>query len=615
MSDKRYQKFISIITEQVQAAYFISILDKARELIKTNSPGSNVIRYLLYGLNNRIIKLQFNDESCEKLSGLNLGWGCIPFDKMPFATSLIGHNPKIYDLLEYIDSENREHELLARLIINNTEKKGILYTRIEDLSAFENIGYLMQAYNEKLYRKHKPSREIKEYKKHIYIHGYEQDTLHIINKLKNLSESGIQNYSGSIDSWLNSTSDHVDREDKKQILQKMFKHSRVALIYGAAGTGKTRLIEHISSFLHDRNKMYLANTNPAVTNLKNRIHTRNADFNTIYSYLKENNDDTVFDLLVIDECSTVSNSDMLKVLEKASFRLLVLVGDVFQIESILFGNWFGIAKSIIYDTSIFELTHPLRTTNNELLNLWEKVRNIKDDIKVHIVENKYSSKLDESIFEYSEEDEIILCLNYDGLYGINNINRFLQGNNKNKEVQWGVHTYKKGDPILFNESPRFKPLIHNNLKGSIISIESSKDQIQFDIEIDKSINGIDVIGFDDLELLGESNNGKSIIRFSVNRLPSTDDDEESSSAVVPFQVAYAVSVHKAQGLEYNSVKVVITDELDDMVTHNIFYTSITRAREKLKIYWTPTTEDKILHHLQLKHNSKDELLLKNKFSL
>ena len=64
-------------------------------------------------------------------------------------------------------------------------------------------------------------------------------------------------------------------------------------------------------------------------------------------------------------------------------------------------------------------------------------------------------RLDGSIFEHSKDDEIILCLNYDGLYGINNINRFLQGSNKNRTVQWGVHIYKIDDPILFNESNRF----------------------------------------------------------------------------------------------------------------------------------------------------------------
>ena len=62
-----------------------------------------------------------------------------------------------------------------------------------------------------------------------------------------------------------------------------------------------------------------------------------------------------------------------------------------------------------------------------------------------------------------------------------------------------------------------------------------------------------------------------------------DDDDEYCMA--PFQVAYAVSIHKAQGLEYDSVKIVITNEAEERITHNIFYTAITRAKKKLKVYW------------------------------
>ncbi|NTV41406.1 MAG: ATP-binding domain-containing protein, partial [Candidatus Moranbacteria bacterium] len=77
----------------------------------------------------------------------------------------------------------------------------------------------------------------------------------------------------------------------------------------------------------------------------------------------------------------------------------------------------------------------------------------------------------------------------------------------------------------------------------------------------------------------------------------------------------AVSIHKAQGLEYNSVKVVIANETEEMVTHNIFYTAITRAREKLKIYWSQETEKKILANFEKKFNNRDVSLLREKFNL
>ncbi len=33
----------------------------------------------------------------------------------------------------------------------------------------------------------------------------------------------------------------------------------------------------------------------------------------------------------------------------------------------------------------------------------------------------------------------------------------------------------------------------------------------------------------------------------------------------PFQVAYAISIHKAQGPEYNSVKVIVTNEIEELI--------------------------------------------------
>ena len=84
---------------------------------------------------------------------------------------------------------------------------------------------------------------------------------------------------------------------------------------------------------------------------------------------------------------------------------------------------------------------------------------------------------------------------------------------------------------------------------------------------------------------------------------------------VPFQVAYAVSIHKAQGLEYDSVKIVITDANEDDVTHSIFYTAVTRARKRLRIYWTPETQQGVLKRLHHSANSKDAALLASRRGL
>lgn len=610
IEEQGYYDFVKNKATEDSKVQFFDVLDICRKLLLENRNGSNIVRYLLYIMNNKIIKKQTHNESNFRLSDLLLKWGCIPFDQMPFTTSLLNHNPRIHNLFECIDYENREHEFLSRFIQNNTEMNGELFTPLKEIEHFDNLNGLIKQYNNLIYKPTQSNRLIETYKDNfVYMKGYKDDTLEIVEKLKELSNEGIENYSNFVESWIKETDHKIDCEDKKKFLIKMFESSKVAMIYGAAGTGKSTMINHISNLFKEHVKIYLAQTNPATDNLERKVDAPNCKFMTITKFLYKRNTNANYPILFIDESSTVNNSDMLAILNKASFTLIILVGDIFQIESIRFGNWFETTKEFLPKNTIFELTKPYRSKNDELLELWNKVRNIKDDISEHIQRNVYSSKLDESIFENHKDDEIILCLNYDGLYGINNINRFLQANNPNKPMEWGSLIYKIGDPILFNETKRFGDAIYNNLKGKIVDIKILDKQIEFDIEIDRVVNELDTQWYD-FELVS-SDSIKSVIRFNVNQFPTTDDDEDDSSdSIVPFQVAYAVSIHKAQGLEYSSVKIVITNEVEEQITHNIFYTAITRAKEELKIYWSPETENKILHELKQRNNKKDVGLLR-----
>lgn len=80
------------------------------------------------------------------------------------------------------------------------------------------------------------------------------------------------------------------------------------------------------------------------------------------------------------------------------------------------------------------------------------------------------------------------------------------------------------------------------------------------------------------------------MRFSVYDYGISDEDDGSLDTSVPSQVAYAVSIHKAQGLECNSVKIVVTDANEDDVTRSIFFTAVTRVRGSLTIFRTPETQ-------------------------
>lgn len=179
-----------------------------------------------------------------------------------------------------------------------------------------------------------------------------------------------------------------------------------------------------------------------------------------------------------------------------------------------------------------------------------------------------------------------------GMNGVNNINRYMQKINPSKPIEWGNWTYKVGDKVLFNESRRFGNVLYNNLKGRILSIDKKTDEIVFQVLVDKVIDKTDA-GFAGIKLVECAYDDKSIVEFNVKRRVERDSDADYSEEIVPFQIAYAVSIHKAQGLEYESVKVVITEDVDERISHNIFYTAITRTTDRLKIYMSKETQNKL----------------------
>lgn len=615
MDGRYYLRIKYNIHLRTRSQNIFELINECRSIVNFNKSGSNIIRYLLYTMNNKIIKQQYAVDKNEKLCMLCLENRSIPFDELPLISSLYRHNPKGNDLFECIDLNNREDELLYRYIKNNTEKKGILYTPIDQINNKEKLSELVDSINSKFIPQHYLRKLIVE-KDYVYIKGYENDTIQILRILQTYLINGVKEYKNSVNSWLENDiyATSVDCDEKKNILKNMFENSKIAMIYGAAGTGKTTLINHISNFWSQQKKLFLANTHPAVENLKMKVNNaQNNDFQTIAKFLNDTSLWKDYDLVVIDECSTVSNLDMKRLLSILNTKLLVLVGDIYQIDSITFGNWFKIAKSIMPKYAIHELTKAYRSRNGHLQEVWDKVRNCENDILEFLTKYEYTTRLNESILNRECDDEIILCLNYDGLYGINNINRFLQNSNPNPSFEWGIGIYKVGDPVLFNEFSKFSRILYNNLKGKILEIQKEQDKIWFTIEIDKVLNEFDAFGYD-FELLGMSENKKSIIRFKVNKFVDSDEDETISDSVVPFVVAYAVSIHKSQGLEFSSVKIIITKEIEELISHNIFYTAITRARDNLKIYWSPESERKIIGEMTKDFNEKDTGIIKYKMS-
>lgn len=610
-----------------QHSYIFDCLDQCRQLCESNRDGRNVLRFLLHRMNNRIIKDQAPHWKEKSYAGLNISAKCMPFDRNPYCFNPCRHISYLFDLFECIPATGYEPDLLKRFVEKNTNQNGVLFTPVEDLEIFgipERVEQLICQYNESLFSGFRPSSELGIYKNCVYLKGSEITTVKILLRLRDLASSFSENatcFSESLVAPLKDSqkSDPLDDDVKEKILISMFSKSKIHLIYGAAGTGKTTLVNHVCQLMSGKRKIFLAKTNPAVENLRRKVTSCDSsdEFVTIDRFNKNSwYESQSYDLIVVDECSTVKNNDIVPILNRDN-AAYVLVGDTYQIESIGFGNWFSICRNILPSYCCHELTIPHRSSDENLQRLWDEVRNIDNDNVVleKMVRSDYSHPIDNNIFKRKMTDEIVLCLNYNGLYGLNNINRLLQLNNSNPGVNIGIWHFKIGDPILFNDSGRFE-ILYNNLKGVILDLKDNDNCVYFIVQIEIELQERDFMFCEGLDFIN-ANEGKTQIGFFVSRTKpySSDEEQTSNEHILPFQIAYAVSIHKAQGLEYDSVKIVIADETEEQITHSVFYTAITRAKSCLTIYWSPEVCNRILERIRPTDYKKDFHLLKSKNNL
>ena len=158
----------------------------------------------------------------------------------------------------------------------------------------------------------------------------------------------------------------------------------------------------------------------------------------------------------------------------------------------------------------------------------------------------------------------ILIPLYQGIVGINEVNKFIQTNyNPHKEVmiKHSDLTFYPDDKVLQLQNDPEKGIMNGDI-GYIVDIFA--DSV-----------GVDFTG-------------------KIVRLASSDLDN--------LTLAYAISIHKSQGSEYENVIFPILSSYSLMLKRKLIYTAITRAKQKLII----------LGDLELlKHKSKIKEQLRN----
>ena len=563
-----------------------------------------------------IIKKQLASVYDDSIEKINLKKGIYPFEKSPFSSGLINHNPSYNDLINIFGYYEHVTEILARTVSNVSNESSCIYIPNEKISN-NDISMIIEKYNSQFNKESISHRKILQFGKYTFLAENEINTINLIRLINEyVNAINFSHYKEFAESQIKELNLEFQDSNKENSLKTLFTSGSIFCVYGSAGTGKSFFASYVLKVLKNLKTICIASTNPAVDNMKRKFADNSVQYMTITKYLKEFKIDSRIDLLIIDECSTISTKDMYNILNQTKPKLLLLLGDIFQIHSISFGNWFSILKEFIPCRCYIDLQTQFRTDSETLIDFWKEVRNIGQNIQEKLAVNQISHVFDDTVFKKNYPDEIILCLNYDGLYGINNINKILQIENKNKSYKWKQYIFKKDDPIIFHETYKYRDIFYNNLKGKIEKIDESQKSFIFTIRVCKILNPI-LCKSCGVELLSIDENMKeSIVKFSFNKFTEDVYDKDTDGSIAfPFQVAYALSIHKAQGLEYDSVKLIISNEVEENITHSIFYTAITRARKNLTIYWTPETENKIVNSFKIQNYKNDANILKQRIKI
>ena len=478
LSQNEFDSMIERIYAKSKTTLFKDILVHLKQMYSESAEyttGKNVIRYLLQNLKEETIEGVLPNAFGKCMNGnLYLASGCYPFENSPLLSDILGgkttegHNFRhTLNAVGYDGLEEVRPYLTLKSAIKQT---GEIYFEQAAISSSDAI----DKYNAQLdLWERRNGYSISVDNGFVSIDAYEKNTLFILRTLIELSHIGNSGQKELNNRFLRDNTGVIEDSLKIEAIRTAFVNSRVLLIYGAAGTGKTTLINYISNLMSGRKKLFLTKTHTAKQNLIRRIDNpgTGSEFVSIDSFNRKVNLPD-YDVIFVDECSTIDNRSMATFFSKIrSDTFIVLAGDIHQIESIEFGNWFRYAKDIICVPSAnVELLSTWRTDDQNLINLWDEVRNHGDLITEKLaIDGPFSEEIGPGIFDKADEDEVVLCLNYDGKFGLNNMNTYLQNaNTASKAVSWQEWTYKIGDPILFNESQRFATVYKGNIIKNLI---------------------------------------------------------------------------------------------------------------------------------------------------
>ncbi|HNX96165.1 MAG TPA: ATP-dependent RecD-like DNA helicase [Candidatus Aminicenantes bacterium] len=357
--------------------------------------------------------------------------------------------------------------------------------------------------------------------------------------------------------------------------------SRVSIVTGGPGTGKTTIIRAIVEVCNElhRSVLIAAPTGRAAKRIEESTGYR---AQTIHRLLKFNpetgtfqhgeRDPLVTDTLIIDEYSMVDTALQGALLSAigASTRLVIL-GDRDQLPSVGPGN-------VLRDLIASDCFPTIRLQQN--FRQGETSRIVENAYRIQAgqtpIAMPYAEDLDFVMLKVESDAEAvakvagivryyaqdlpvagpdfqILVPMYRGEAGIDRINRLVQEQfNPEPEVfSRGAVAYRRGDKVM---------QLRNDYEREVFNGDQGR-----------------VAGYDPAERLLRVEFEGRIVSYAL------DDLED-------ITLAYAISIHKAQGSEYDLAVLLLMPSHAPLLSRELLYTAVTRARKRLILL---TTDDAV----------------------
>ena len=366
-------------------------------------------------------------------------------------------------------------------------------------------------------------------------------------------------------------------EQRNAIISSLEKN--ILVITGGPGTGKTTIMKGIVSLYKEVHKLSYEQLGKRIALLAptGRAAKRMSDAtgmaaSTIHSFLKWQKESNKFqvneyhkskvEFIIIDEASMVDTMLMASLLRGISANCkIVMVGDSYQLPSVgpgqVLHDVIGSGKIDVVelkelyrqgkDSNILTLAYDIRQGEVD-----DSCFNQKEDLTfIDCVDDEVVNNLMEvasSFKDLSYKKFQILAPMYKGRYGIDIINERLQSifnpkDKSKKEIVVGDGIFREGDKVIeLTNMPDEN--IYNGDIGIISQIITNPSR-------------------------------KIIVDFDGNEVTFT------AANFNKFRLAYAISIHKSQGSEFDVVLMPLVQSYKKMLYRRLVYTGITRSKKML----------------------------------